>query len=169
MVVRTPTVKREWRVLAQSTATPPQDFAIRTIQLRHRFTTFNGWERQFTTLVGTIHKLDPSIHNLVHNFWQGKRSNGDLCSEIAILTVRPCAVAAVALDSRSRHSTSPMHHPPCHPPLLAAASACHCPITGPTVLLSQYQTPRSAPHLFPSYADPRLLPLPPSFFVERQA
>jgi len=35
------------------------------IRLRHRFTTF--WR------MGTaIHKLDPLIHNLIHNFWQGK-------------------------------------------------------------------------------------------------
>ena len=45
----------------------------------HRFTNFGGWERRFTTRTGAIHNFGPLIHNLVHNFWQGNGSNGDLC------------------------------------------------------------------------------------------
>ena len=47
-----------------------------------------GWERRFTTLPGAIHNSGPLIHNLIHKFWQGDGSNGDLCREIAVLTVR---------------------------------------------------------------------------------
>jgi hypothetical protein len=38
--------------------------------------------------MGVIHNLGPSIHNLVHNFWRGNGTNGDLSTEIAIPTVR---------------------------------------------------------------------------------
>ncbi len=31
----------------------------------------SGWEWRFTSLAGVIHNSDPSIHNLIHNFWQG--------------------------------------------------------------------------------------------------
>jgi hypothetical protein len=38
---------------------------------------------------GAIHKLDPSIHNLIHAFWQAKGAQKAIsAAEIAILTVR---------------------------------------------------------------------------------
>jgi len=68
MAVRTPTVNRESRwpppKLSSTATLPPSEFAIDS-QL------FGGWERRFTTLAGAIHKFEGSIHNLIHNFWQG--------------------------------------------------------------------------------------------------
>ena len=43
------------------------DFAIKS-------QVFGRWEMGFTTLAGTIHNWDPSIHNSVHNFWQANHT-----------------------------------------------------------------------------------------------
>ena len=74
------------REFALGPAKAPPPSPVRTGRVLHRFTTFGGWERRFTTLTGAIHNFGPLIHNLVHNFWQGNGSNGDLSTEIAILT-----------------------------------------------------------------------------------
>ena len=92
MAVRAPTVKREWGQKTSTVHSHPQP------RLRHSHEPTSpaihdflaggkGDSRLWQGKAGAIHNLDPSIHNLVHNFWQGKGSNGDLCSEIAILMV----------------------------------------------------------------------------------
>jgi hypothetical protein len=57
---------------------------------------FGGWERRFTTLAGAIHNFEALIHTLIHNFWQGNGTNGDLSAEIAIPTVRPRLTSPVS-------------------------------------------------------------------------
>jgi len=88
MGVRTPTVNRE---LADGPAkAQPRSHTLRQFP-RSDFASdsqlFGGWERRFTTFGGAIHNLDPSIHNLIHKFWQENSSNGDLCTGIAIRAV----------------------------------------------------------------------------------
>jgi hypothetical protein len=43
-----------------------------------------------------IHNFEALIHTLVHNFWQGNGTNGDLSAEIAIPTVRPRLTSPVS-------------------------------------------------------------------------
>ena len=44
------------------------------------------WERGFTLLAGAIHTFRGSIHDLVHTFWQGTGSFGEVCQDFAIPT-----------------------------------------------------------------------------------
>ena len=69
MAVRAPTVNREWPAKIVWLCHSPTLRVLRGSQVS------GGWERRFTTLAGAIHNSEPSIHNLVHDFWQGDGSN----------------------------------------------------------------------------------------------
>ena len=52
------------------------------------------WERGFTILAGAIHTFRGSIHDLVHTFWQGIGSFGEVLTDFAIPTqdfAKPCS------------------------------------------------------------------------------
>ena len=77
MAVRAPTVKREWGQKTSTVHSHPQP------RLRHSHDPTSpaihdflaggkGDSRLWQGKVGAIHNLDPSIHNLVHEIWQGK-------------------------------------------------------------------------------------------------
>jgi len=69
------------------TATRGEDFAIDS-----HF--FGLWERGFTILAGAIHTFRGSIHDLVHTFWQGIGSFGEVLTDFAIPTqdfAKPCS------------------------------------------------------------------------------
>ena len=142
MAVRAPTVKREWGQKTSTVHSHPQP------RLRHSHNPTSpaihdflaggkGDSRLWQGKVGAIHNLDPSIHNLVHEIWQGKGLNGDLWTEIAILTVRLLIQLSTTPTSRrpTASSTSPNKYG-CNQPSLAAGlplnhsyfshSRCHC-------------------------------------------
>ena len=77
MAVRAPTVKREWGQKTSTVHSHPQP------RLRHSHKPTSpaihdflaggkGDSRLWQGKAGAIHNLDPSIHNLVHEIWQGK-------------------------------------------------------------------------------------------------
>ena len=68
MAVRAPTVNRD---LAGAARRRAKNGHSPTIRVRCDSQLFGGWERQFTSFAGAIHNLDPPIHKLIHNFWQG--------------------------------------------------------------------------------------------------
>ena len=71
MAVRTPTVNRE---IARAHAQKGLGHCHSpTSRLRCDSQLSGRWERRFTTLPGAIHNSGPSIHNLIHTFWQGRR------------------------------------------------------------------------------------------------
>ena len=79
MGIQTPTVNRESQGPPPKWAQPHPNLATShdpTSPLIHNFLAGGNIDSQL--LAGAIHNLDPSIHTLVHNFWQGKGSNGDL-------------------------------------------------------------------------------------------
>ena len=72
-----------------------------------------GDSRLWQGLPGAIHNLDPSIHNLVHEIWQGKGSNGDLLTEIAIFTVRSSAPLSTHNKKNHYYHSTAVHPPRC--------------------------------------------------------
>ena len=88
-----------------------------------------GDSQLWKAFAGAIHNLDPSIHNLVHNFWQGKGSNGEIFLEIAILTVRsPALRLFLPITTPHHHSrTCPGRVQPGHWQWSTTACRHRCP------------------------------------------
>jgi len=79
MAVRTPTVNRESLHPPPKWAQPHPNLAIShdpSSPSIHNFLAGGNGDSQL--LAGAIHNFEDLIHNLVHNFWQGNGSNGDL-------------------------------------------------------------------------------------------
>jgi hypothetical protein len=116
------------RLGSPATAPPPR---AKTSPSIHGDSHFSGlWEHGFTISAGAIHTLGGSIYDLVHIFWQGIGSCGEVWPDFAIptqhfakpfLPSQPCLVRLLLASAAS--ASSPLHG--CNLSLACCMRICH--------------------------------------------